>query len=150
MAARLSPLTLNASEASYRQVKKPIYSFTFHISLLSARLAPHSKQLQRRESHQTIRSCPKNCTDPTARNVQSHLVSVPRNALQLHVVPVTCVHVTTVWKPSCYFHLLLHAAYSCVLLNMYSTTMFNGAASCLTLHVSVYLFRGTLGNGSCL
>ena len=35
---RLSPLTLSASEASYQQVKNPIYSFTFHISLLSARL----------------------------------------------------------------------------------------------------------------
>ena len=81
MVARVSPLTLSTPEASYRQVKKTdlffhISLFTFHISLLSARLAPHSKQLQRRESHQTIRSCPKNCTDPPARNVQSHLVSV--------------------------------------------------------------------------
>ena len=37
MVARLSPLTLSASEASYRQVKNPIYSFTFtfHISLFT-------------------------------------------------------------------------------------------------------------------
>ena len=30
--SRLSPLTLSASEANYRQVKNPIYSFTFQIS----------------------------------------------------------------------------------------------------------------------
>ena len=30
MVARLSSLTLSASEVSYRQVKNPIYSFTFH------------------------------------------------------------------------------------------------------------------------
>ena len=45
---RLSPLTLSASEASYRQVKKPdlffhISHFTFHFSLLSARLEVTSK-----------------------------------------------------------------------------------------------------------
>ena len=105
MVARLSQLTLSASEASYRQVKNPIYSFTlhishftFHISLLSARLEPHSKQLQRRESHQTIRSCPKNCTDPTARNVQSHLVSV--NCC--HTVPRTASHNAMLFRSRVY------------------------------------------------
>ena len=94
MVARLSPLTLSASEASYRQVKKP--DLFLHISLLSARLAPHSKQLQRQESHQTIRSCAKNCTDPTTRNVQTHLVSV---TMQFHVqvptMPCCSGHVCT-------------------------------------------------------
>ena len=105
MVARLSPLTLSASEASYRQVKNLIYSFTFsishfpiHISLLSVRLAPHWKQLQRRESHQTIRSCPKNCTDPTARNVQSHLVSV--NCC--HAVPRTASHNAMLFRSRVY------------------------------------------------
>ena len=42
---RLSLLTLSASEASYRQVKtRCILSFTFHISLLSARLKGHFKR----------------------------------------------------------------------------------------------------------
>ena len=98
MVARLSPLTLSASEASYRQVKNLIYSFTFHISLLSARLAPHSKQLQRRESHQTIRSCSKNCTDPPARNVQSHLVSV--NCC--HAIPRTASHNAMLFRSRVY------------------------------------------------
>ena len=72
--------------------------FTFHISLLSARLAPHSKQLQRRESHQTIRSCPKNCTDPTARNVQRHLVSV--NCC--HAIPRTASHNAMLFRSRVY------------------------------------------------
>ena len=98
MVARLSPLTLSVSEASYRQVKNQIYSFTFHISLLSARLAPHSKQLQRRESHQTIRSCPKNCTDPTPRNVQVHLVSVNR----CQAIPRTASHNAMLFRSRVY------------------------------------------------
>ena len=100
MVAKLSPLTLSASAASYRQVKTP--DLLFHISLLSDRLAPHSKQLQRRESHQTIRSCPKNCTDPTARNVQSHLVSV--NCC--HAIPRSTSHNAMLFRSRVYMWLL--------------------------------------------
>ena len=34
-------------------------------------LTPHSKRLQRRESYQTIRSYPRNCSDPAATTVHS-------------------------------------------------------------------------------
>ena len=100
MVARLSSLTLSASEASYRQVKNPIYSFTFHISrftLVSQASASLEAATTTRVT-QTIRSCPKNCTDPPARYVQSHLVSVN----YCHAIPRTASHNAMLFRSRVY------------------------------------------------